>query len=141
MTKPYQRSPDLVKDVLTDPRGDFKLSSTFVTLDHVTKLRTDYATLLDGFNQLKVMVHQHDSHITYKLVDHHLLKETIKNYLHDFEIQLRNSTSNELNLFKEVMQEKIVKIDSFQEHQVRYVGEREYLRDMAKLKDQIEYIE
>ena len=57
MTKPYQRSPDLVKDVLTDPRGDFKLSSTFVTLDHVTKLRTDYATLLDGFNQLKLMVH------------------------------------------------------------------------------------
>lgn len=57
MTKPYQRSPDLVKDVLTDPRGDFKLSSTFVTLDYVTKLRTDYTTLLDGFNQLKVMVH------------------------------------------------------------------------------------
>jgi hypothetical protein len=87
-----------------------------VTLDHVTKLRADYVTLLDNFNQLKVLVHQHESHITYKLVDHHLLKEMIKNYLHDFEIQLRNSTTNNLNLFKDVMQEKIVKIDSFQEH-------------------------
>jgi hypothetical protein len=96
-----------------DPRGDFKLPSTFVTLDHVSKLRADYVTLLEGFNQLKVLVHQHESHITYKLVDHHLLKETIKNYLHDFEIQLRNSTSNELTQFKDVMQEKIVKIDSF----------------------------
>ena len=96
-----------------DPRGDFKLPSTFVTLDHVSKLRADYLTLLEGFNQLKVLVHQHESHITYKLVDHHLLKETIKNYLHDFEIQLRNSTSNELTQIKDVMQEKIVKIDSF----------------------------
>ncbi len=39
VSKIYQRSPEQVREVLTDPRGNFKLATTFVTLDHVSKLR------------------------------------------------------------------------------------------------------
>lgn len=59
MSKNYQRSPEQVREVLIDPRGDFKLPTTFVTLDHVGKLRSDYKTLMEGFKELKVLVHQH----------------------------------------------------------------------------------
>ncbi len=143
VSKIYQRSPEQVREVLTDPRGDFKLATTFVTLDHVSKLRSDYASLMENFKDLKVLVHQHQSTITYKLVDHHLLKETIKNYLHDFEIQLRSSTSNDLSLFKDVIGEKLLKLDSFNElsEKVRFVSERDHQRDLAKLREQLEFVD
>ncbi len=98
---------------------------------------------MENFKDLKVLVHQHQSTITYKLVDHHLLKETIKNYLHDFEIQLRSSTSNDLSLFKDVIGEKLLKLDSFNElsEKVRFVSERDHQRDLAKLREQLKFVD
>ena len=87
------------------------MTSSFITLDAVNKLKSDYSFLVDTIKDLKVLVHKHDTSIQHKLVDHYLLKETIKNYLHDFEIQLRNSTTNEIALLKEVMWDKMGRIE------------------------------
>ena len=42
------------------------------------------------------MVHKHDTIIMNKLVDQQLMRDTIKNYLHDFEVQIKHDHSSAL---------------------------------------------
>ncbi len=87
-----------------------------------------------------MLVYKHDTAISHKLVDHYLLKETIKNYLHDFEIQIKSQTKSEIARFKEIIDDKMTKIDDIEEKTmaVRYVTEKDHVKEIAKIKDKIE---
>lgn len=61
-----------------------------ITYDTISKMRTDFAKLSSTVNEVFILVHKHESLIKEKLVDQQLMRDTIKNYLHDFEILMRN---------------------------------------------------
>jgi hypothetical protein len=42
------------------------------------------------------MLQQHENQIKNKLVDHNLMREMIKNYIHDYDIQLKHDLASSI---------------------------------------------